>query len=181
MAYLSVLSISEGKKAGFAATAGIAFGLLTIGVIAALGIATLISNSSVAYQLLRYAGTFYLLWLAWDTWKPQAIMPAKELESLLYHAKFFKRGLITNLLNPKAAVFYITILPKFINLDSQATFQAITLTAIYIIVATSIHSIIVTMAGTARTFIENDRQRLIIRRVMACMLIVIALWFLIKT
>ena len=70
MAYLAVLSISEGKKAGYAATAGIALGLLTIGIIAALGIATLISNSPMAYQVLKYTGTAYLLWLAWDTWKP---------------------------------------------------------------------------------------------------------------
>ena len=180
MAYLAVLSVSEGKKAGYSATAGIALGLLAIGIIAALGVATLISNSPIAYQILKYTGTIYLLWLAWDTWKPQEIMSAKELKNLLYHAKFFKRGLITNLLNPKAAFFYIAILPKFIEVGTEATNQAIIMTFIYIMIATSIHGIIVTLAGTARNFIENEKQRLIIRKVMACALIIIALWFLIK-
>ncbi len=180
MVYLAILSLNEGKKAGYAATAGIALGLMAVGIIAALGIATLISNYPPTYQALRYGGTIYLIWLAWDTWKPQSTLSTKELHGLLSHSKYFKRGLITNLLNPKAAVFYIAILPKFIEVGTEATNQAIIMTFIYIMIATSIHGIIVTLAGTARNFIENEKQRLIIRKVMACALIIIALWFLIK-
>ena len=181
MAYLAILSINEGKKAGYAATIGIALGLLCIGLAAALGIATLITNSPIAYQILRYAGVAYLLWLAWGTWKPQDVLSNKELKGFLSHSKYFKRGLITNLLNPKAAVFYIAILPTFIKPNHQVALQAIILTGLYIMIATSIHGIIVTVGGSARKFMENDKQREFIRRVMAFALALVALWFLFKT
>ena len=103
MAYIAVLSATDGRRAGYAAIAGIALGLLSVGIAAALGVATLVSNSFIIYQLLRFGGVLYLLWLAWDTWKPAPLLHPSEVKSLIYNAKFFKRGLITNLLNPKAA------------------------------------------------------------------------------
>lgn len=139
MAYLAVLSASNGRKAGFAATLGIALGLLVIGVAAALGVATLISNSPLAYQLLRWGGVGYLLWLAWDGWKQEPETSPEKTNTSLQHTKFFKRGLIVNLLNPKAAVFYVAILPGFISTPTAAVSQAVTLTITYVILATTMH------------------------------------------
>src|ERR1700730_756944 len=69
MAYLAVLSAGNGRRAGFAATLGIALGLLIVGVGAALGLAALISSSRLLYEALRWGGIAYLLWLAWDGWR----------------------------------------------------------------------------------------------------------------
>lgn len=181
MAYLAVLSASDGRKAGFAATIGIALGLLTVGIIAALGVATLISNSPLAYQTLRWGGVLYLLWLAWDGWKDEAIDISEQKNELKQHTKFFKRGLIVNLLNPKAAVFYIAILPGFITSPSHAVFQAVSLTIIYVLIATAIHSTIVTLAGTAQQFLKDPKRRLITRRVLSLALAGIAFWFAAST
>jgi threonine/homoserine/homoserine lactone efflux protein len=181
MGYIAVLSASDGRRAGFAAVAGIALGLLIIGIASALGVATLITNSAIAYQILRWGGIFYLLWLAWETWKPETMMSKKEIQSLIYNAKFFKRGLITNLLNPKAAIFYVAMLPKFIAPDHSAMTQAIILTLIFVFVATAIHSSIVVLAGSAHRFLEDDKRRRIIRRLLAVTLIGIAIWFAIGT
>ena len=65
MAYLAVLSASKGRRAGFAATLGIALGLLIVGLAAALGLTAIIANSRWVYEALRWGGVFYLLWLAW--------------------------------------------------------------------------------------------------------------------
>jgi threonine/homoserine/homoserine lactone efflux protein len=181
MGYIAVLSASDGRRAGFAAVAGIALGLLIIGVASALGVATLITNSAIAYQILRWGGIFYLLWLAWETWKPETMMSQKEIQSLIYNAKFFKRGLITNLLNPKAAIFYVAMLPKFITHDHSAMTQAIILTLVFVFVATAIHGSIVVLAGSAHRFLEDDKRRRIIRRFLAVTLIGIAIWFAIGT
>ncbi|NCO04267.1 MAG: LysE family translocator [Alphaproteobacteria bacterium] len=181
MAYIAVLSATEGRRAGYAAVFGIALGLLIIGLAAALGLATLISNSILAYQTLRFSGVAYLLWLAWDTWKFKPLLSSSEVKSLIYNAKFFKRGLITNLLNPKAAIFYIAMLPKFMSPDYSSVSQAVILTIIFVMVATIIHALIVTLAGTAREFLENDNRRLIIRRVLSLVLVGIAIWFAIST
>ena len=60
------------------------------------------------------------------------------------------RGLITNLLNPKAAVFYVAVLPAFMDLTRPATAQALMLSAVYVFVATLVHGGIVTLAGVLR-------------------------------
>lgn len=177
MGYLAVVSAGEGRKAGFAATAGIALGLLTIGLAAALGVAALIAGSVPAYQGLRIAGVIYMGWLAWDTWKPPA--PASETNSAhaASHFKFFRRGLITNLLNPKAAAFYVAVLPGFANPAAPLTPQIVTLTIVYVSVATIIHGTITILAGAASPFLQDPSRSLIARRVMAGLLALIALWF----
>lgn len=181
MAYLAVLSAGNGRRAGFAATLGIALGLLIIGMAAALGVATLISNSHLAYQLLRWGGVGYLLWLAWDGWKEEPETSPGKTDGPPQHAKFFKRGLIVNLLNPKAAVFYVAILPGFITAPSAVMLQAVTLTVTYVIVATAMHSLIVTLAGMAQKFLEDRQRRLIARRILSLALAAIALWFALTT
>ena len=65
MAYLAVLSAVKGRRAGYAATAGIALGLMIVGFATALGLAALISNSYLGYEVLRWGGVAYLFWLAW--------------------------------------------------------------------------------------------------------------------
>jgi len=176
MAYLAILSASDGRRAGFAAVAGVALGLLIVGLAAAFGVAAIIAGSPAAYQILRFGGIAYLLWLAWDGWRGEE--ESSDHDSLRARARFFRRGLITNLLNPKAAVFYVAILPEFIAAGKDALLsQAITLTIVYVIVATLIHSMIVAGAGTARDFLQDDRKRLILRRTLSVALAGIAIWF----
>ena len=177
MAYLAVLSATHGRKAGFAATAGIALGLLLVGIAAAFGVASLISNSSLAYQILRWGGVIYLLWLARDGWSTESETSPGKINTHLKHSQFFERGLIVNLLNPKAIVFYVAVLPEFIVASSPVMFQAVTLTISYVLLATSVHSLIVTLAGSAQKFMENKKRRLIARRTFSVALVLIAFCF----
>ncbi len=177
MAYLAILSAGEGRKSGFFAVLGVTLGLLVTGIIAALGVATLISNSAPAYQALRIAGVLYLLWLAWDGWQEETETSPGKTNDMQKQAQFFRRGLIVNLLNPKAAVFYVAILPGFIDTASSAIPQAVILTVTYVAIATAIHTFIVLLAGEAQKFLTNNRRRLILRRVLSLALGVIALWF----
>jgi threonine/homoserine/homoserine lactone efflux protein len=177
MAYLAVLSATHGRKAGFAATAGIALGLLLVGIAAAFGVASLISNSSLAYQILRWGGVIYLLWLARDGWSTESETSPGKINTHLKQSQFFERGLIVNLLNPKAIVFYVAVLPEFIVASSPVMFQAVTLTISYVLLATSVHSLIVTLAGSAQKFMENKKRRLIARRTFSVALVLIAFWF----
>ena len=177
MAYLAILSLNKGKTAGLSAVAGIALGLLIIGIAAAIGVGVMISNSVFLYQLLRWCGVLYLLWLAWDGWHDSQGYKQAEENVQHFEGKYFKRGLITNLLNPKAAVFYVAMLPTYINQDAYVKTQAIILTISFVIVATLIHLIIVMLANKARTLIENPKIRIHISRALAVMLIFVAVWF----
>ena len=173
MTYLAVISAIEGRRAGFATVAGIAAGLGIVGTIAAFGVAELIQASDVLYNLLRWAGILFLLYLAWEGWRSGETGAAHDGSG----RNHFVRGLVTNLLNPKAAVFYITVLPTFINQASLVVSQAAVLTALYVAAATLVHACIVVLASRLAPILNDPRREKIGRRVMSALLAMVALWF----
>lgn len=175
MAYLAIVSSRYGKRMGFLVTAGIAAGLLLIGIATAFGLAQLIQQSVLAYQLLRWCGIAYLFWLAWDAWR-DANSPT-ELINPYSHTKFFLRGLLTNLLNPKAVIFYIAILPRFIQEDSNLNLQMAILVCLYVGIATTIHLFIVSLASQTTYFLQSSSQRRLFSRTLAILLALVACWF----
>ena len=183
MTYLAALSLSQGRRVGFAAVAGIALGLMTYGVTAALGLAALIDNSPLLYGLLRWAGVLYLLWLAWESWANEREPQADAIEGNEGPPWLaFRRGLITNLLNPKAAVFYVAVLPEFIRTDGgPVVLQTLMLSVVYVAIATAIHSTIVVLAGTLQSAVATGGRRRTIRRGFALVLVGIAIWFALTT
>lgn len=175
MAYLAIVSSRYGRPVGYLVTAGIAVGLLLIGIAAAFGLAQLIQQSSLAYQLLRWSGIVYLFWLAWDAWRDTEMTTGSENQ--LNNTKFFLRGLLTNLLNPKAAIFYIAILPRFIHEDSNLDLQMAVLVCLYVCIATLIHVVIVSLASQTTAFLQSSAQRRLFSRTLAILLAVVACWF----
>ena len=181
MAYLAVLSVGHGRRAGIAATLGIALGLLIVGVGAALGLAALISRSNLLYEALRWAGFAYLMWLAWEGWHGATETSPARPQIKEADSAFFKRGLITNLLNPKAAVFYIAVLPRFVEARNPVLGQTVTLSVVYVLIATAIHVTIVLLAGSARPFLEDPDRTRNVRRALSLGLALVAVWFTFST
>jgi threonine/homoserine/homoserine lactone efflux protein len=180
MTYLAALSLSSGIRTGLAAVAGIALGLMTYGLISTFGLAAIINGSPVLYSGLRWGGVLYLLWLAWDSWTGGDDTSRDEREAQPWTA--FRRGLITNWLNPKAAVFYIAVLPEFIRPDGGAVArQTLVLSLVYVAIATAIHVTIVLLAGSLQSVIVTANNRRTIRRGFALMLVGIAIWFALST
>lgn len=177
MAYLAVVSAVHGRKAGFCATAGIATGLALIGFIAAFGLAAIIAKSSIIYELLRWAGIAYLLWLAWEGWRDTPEPQLEHVSVIENGAKYFKQGVVTNILNPKAALFYIVVLPTFIDATRHVLSQTLFFSLIYVVIATMVHISIVLLAGTARPFLNNQDKSRIARRFLSVVLALVALWF----
>lgn len=177
MAYLTLLSIGTGRRAGFATVGGIALGLLIIGIAAALGVAALIAASPAVYELLRLSGVIYLLWLAWCSWHENTETSPGRAEDKHSNLRFFRRGLIVNILNPKAAVFYIAVLPQFTLTTDDIVRQTLTLTAIYVMIATLVHLLIVWLASSLRPMLEDPYRHRIARRILSLSLVMIAFWF----
>jgi threonine/homoserine/homoserine lactone efflux protein len=177
MGYLAILAASRGRGVGLAAVAGVALGLALNGLMAALGVAALIIASPAAFALLRWGGAAFLLYLALDAWRTPtgggghaADMPAS-----------FGRGLLTNLLNPKAAVFYVAVLPRFMEAGGPPLPQSLTLTALHVAVATAVHAGIVLFAAQSRRLFEEPAREQRVRRLLAALLAAVALWFLWET
>ncbi len=172
MSYLALIAAVEGRRAGFAAVAGVALGLAAMGLAAALGLAVLIEAVPLVDLGLRWAGVAYLLYLAWEGWTGASEeIGATAATSWAY----FRRGLVTNLLNPKAAVFYVTVLPQFLQLqDGQS--GVVILSAIYVGVASAVHAGLVGAAGSAQDWLSRPGRTLVVRRVLALALVGVAVW-----
>ena len=105
--------------------------------IAAIGVAQIIQTSDLLYEGMRWAGVAFLLFLAWEGWQSGVDVAAQPGP---IERKHFMRGLLTNLLNPKAGIFYVAVLPTFFDPDRSPMAQALILTAIYVGVATAVHA-----------------------------------------
>ncbi len=180
MAWLAMTSATQGKRSGFAAVAGIATGLAILAVASAVGLAELAARSPVAFGLLRYAGVAYLLWLAWQTWVGEKELATKQIDATAL-AAWFRHGLLLNLLNPKAAVFFITVLPAYIVTNAPIVPQTALLSASYVAIATTVHLVIVALASQAHGWITVGNRRHKVRRIFAVLLAIVAIWFLVTT
>lgn len=176
MTYLAVLTLAEGRRAGFAAVAGVALGLGIVGLLSAAGVGAVVSASPFLYELLRIAGTAYLLWLAYETWRGLPGDVAGAAGDRVIQARAFRDGLVTNLLNPKAAVFYIAVLPVFVDKSAPVLPQTLGLAAIYVAIATAVHITIVLLASRAKPLIEAAGNQQQVRTGFAVMIVAIALW-----
>ena len=174
MTYLALVAARDGRRSGFATVAGVTLGLAVIGLVAAFGVAELVQSSRVLYESLRWAGVLFLLYLASEGWHTGTDVVASDGSS---RGRYFMRGLVTNLLNPKAAVFYVAVLPTFIDTSKPVLAQTVALTVIYVLVATLIHSAIVVLAGTLEPFLNDPRRERIARRVLSALLACVAIWF----
>lgn len=182
MAYLAVLSLSRGRIAGLAAVAGVALGLLVLGLAAGYGAGTLLSQNRLLYEALRWGGVAFLLWLAWDAYR-EAREPLAEVPDGQQLRSFFVRGLVTNLLNPKAALFYITVMPNFVVVGGEIDggSQKLTLTMAYVVAATVVHAGIVVLAGSLQPLLVSSRWRRRLGIVFAILLVGIAVWLAVTT
>jgi threonine/homoserine/homoserine lactone efflux protein len=128
-------SALEGRKAGAAAAVGITLGLMVWGAGAALGLTTLLAASSLAYMTLKWIGAAYLVVLGLGMLiRPQASIASSEAETGGVHGagRWLRRGLLTNLLNPKVGVFYVAFLPQFTPAGVPAGPFIVVLVAIHI-------------------------------------------------
>ncbi|MGE0282567.1 MAG: LysE family translocator [Rhizobiaceae bacterium] len=180
MGYLAVLSASRGRIAGVVAAIGVAFGLAILGAIAGLGLDTFILDNRWAYETVRWAGAAYLFWLAYEAWLEgrRPLEVAGGDENLF---RYFMRGLITNMLNPKAGLFFVTVLPKFVNPAMPVTHQLVVLVIVYVAIATFVHLAVALLAGSLQRFFASAEWRQRAATVFAILLVAIAIWMFINT
>lgn len=155
MVYLISRSISQGATAGLISLAGVALGFVFYMVCAALGITALVMAVPYAYDALRLAGAAYLLYLAWQAVKPGGRSPF-QVRDLPKDGprKLFLMGLLTNLLNPKAAVLYLSLLPQFISPEhGNVLMQSLLLGSAQIAISVMVNALIAIMAGSITGFL----------------------------
>ena len=112
MAYLATLALSRGRAAGLIATAGIAFGLAVHAAVAGLGAGVLIQQYPLLYDVLRWIGVGYLLYLAWEGWRTEKETSPERADLTIMAGPLFLRGFLSNVFNPKSVLFFVSVLPR---------------------------------------------------------------------
>ncbi|MDX8567186.1 LysE family translocator [Elizabethkingia sp. HX XZB] len=159
MIYLISRTITQGRKAGLTSLAGVICGFLFHIVMVSFGLTAVLFAVPYAYVVLKTLGTVYLLYLAYQAIKPNSknIFEVDQNISIDRPRKLFTVGFLTNVLNPKVAVFYLSFFPQFIKPQYGSIFtQSLELGIIQVFVSFSINFIIVlTAAQAARFFAKN--------------------------
>ncbi|OPC36356.1 LysE family translocator [Elizabethkingia miricola] len=159
MIYLISRTITQGRKAGLTSLAGVICGFLFHIVMVSFGLTAVLFAVPYAYVVLKTLGTVYLLYLAYQAIKPNSknIFEVDQNISIDRPRKLFTVGFLTNVLNPKVAVFYLSFFPQFIKPQYGSIFtQSLELGVIQVFVSFSINFIIVlTAAQAARFFAKN--------------------------
>jgi threonine/homoserine/homoserine lactone efflux protein len=156
MIYLISRSIVQGRRAGLISLAGVGVGFVFYMLCAALGITALVFAVPYAYDALRLTGAAYLLWLAWQALRPGGRSPF-EIKHLPIDGprKLFAMGLLTNLLNPKIAMLYLSLLPQFIDAHAGSVLtQSLALGSTQIAISVSVNAAIAAMAGSIAVFLK---------------------------
>jgi threonine/homoserine/homoserine lactone efflux protein len=157
MIYLISRSICQGKRAGFISLGGVALGFVFYMLCAAFGITAFVFAIPYAYDLLRFVGAAYLLYLAWQTIKPGGNSPF-SVKDLPIDApnKLFMMGFITNIANPKIAIMYLSLLPQFIQPGHGSVLgQSLALGCVQIFISLMVNAVIVMVAGSIAGFLSG--------------------------
>jgi len=166
MVYLISRSICQGRVAGLVSLGGVALGFLFYMLCAAFGITTLVLAVPYAYDAIRLAGAAYLLWLAWQALRPGGRSPFEVRELPIDGPrKLFLMGFLTNLLNPKIAVMYLSLLPQFIDpARGSVLTQALALGSTQIVISVLVNAAIALSAASIATFLTQRPTWAVVQR-----------------
>lgn len=146
--YVITQSISQGKRAGIATALGLCTGLIVHTTAAALGISAILQQSVILFQILKYAGAFYLFFLAWKAFREKEDSLSDISTNTKDETSLYKQGIYMNILNPKVGLFFLAFLPQFVNSKAgNIPIQMILLGVLFILQAILIFSIVAIFAG----------------------------------
>ena len=115
MLYVVARSVGEGRAAGVASALGIAVGCLVHTVLVALGLAQLLLAVPAAYDVVRFGGAAYLVWLGIRALRASPAEADAPTPVRATRGAIFRQGIVTNILNPKVALFFLAFLPQFVD------------------------------------------------------------------
>ena len=168
MMYLVSRSITQGRRAGLISLLGVAAGFVVYLTATSLGLTAAFTAVPMLYLAVRLAGALYLGWLAWQALRPggSSVFAPRALP-VDSPRRLFSMGMLTNLLNPKIAVLYLSLLPQFIRpAAGHVLVQGLLLGCVQVAVALTGNFVIVLAAGTIAGFLARRPGWLRVQRVL---------------
>jgi threonine/homoserine/homoserine lactone efflux protein len=151
--YLLSRTLTQGRRAGYFSLLGVAAGVVVHVLLAALGITVVLLAIPFAFDAIKLAGAAYLLWLAISTLRGGGISFTPQPLDPVPDRVLFRQAMVAALLNPKVAVFYLSLFPQFVEPAAGAVFaQSLLLGVVHLLVSTVVDGLLVTVAGLLSTW-----------------------------
>ncbi|ABE46136.1 LysE family translocator [Polaromonas sp. JS666] len=178
MIYCISRTLCQGRSAGLISLGGVVLGFVVHLLAASFGLTALLLAVPLAFDTIKLAGAMYLLWLAWQAVKPGGLAPFETHE--LPHDpphRLFLMGFMTNLLNPKVAMFYLSFFPQFLHPErGELLLQSLSLGTVQIGISTGVNTVLVCFAAGMAGFLNRNRRWMRVQRyVMGSVLGLLAL------
>ncbi len=156
--YVVAQSVEHGRRAGVVSALGIQAGGLVHVLAAAIGLSSLLVSSALAFEVVKYAGAAYLVYLGVRRLLARAGTAEGEAPRVRSLRRLFTQGTVVNVLNPKTALFFFAFLPQFVDPDTgHAVVQMLVLGLVFLVIATLSDGTYALLAGTAARRLRGSR------------------------
>ncbi|GHB04283.1 LysE family translocator [Streptomyces chryseus] len=167
--YTVAAGLARGARASALAALACTLGIIPHMVAAITGLAALLHTSATAFQILKYLGVAYLLYIAWSTLRDKGALTAEEDTGERPAAKVIASGILINILNPKLTIFFVAFLPQFVSPgEPQAPLRMVELSAVFMLLTFVVFALYgVFAAAMRRHVLSRPRVLTWMRRVFA--------------
>ncbi len=159
--YLTALTSKAGKIAGFSFLIGLITGCFVHTILLAFGLSELLIKHNIFFEIIKFTGVFYLLYLSYESYKSEILnfYPEKNNDNI---SKYFKRGVLMNLFNPKVFLFFTLFFPNFIYSEIHPfKFQILSLGLIFIVITFIVFGFIILFSNFLhKKFSSNNRFKI---------------------
>lgn len=166
-------SISHGYRGAAASIAGLQTGLGIHIVLVGVGLGTLFSRSVLAFEVLKWAGAAYLIWLGIQQWRAAGAIDLNTLAHTQSRTRLFKRAVFVNLTNPKSIVFLAALFPQFTAPNEPQVMQYVVLGVTTIVVDIIVMIGYATLAQRIAAWIKGPRQLKALNRVFGSLFMLV--------
>ncbi len=167
--YTIATGLFSGKRASFFAALGCTLGIVPALLASSLGLAAIFHTSAVAFQVVKFLGVGYLLYLAWQMWNSSSALSISEKNSKSNYLNIVIKGFMLNILNPKLSIFFLAFIPQFIPSNVHSVLNSMLLLgAVFMLMTFVVFVIYGFLSGLFSAYIlKSEKASIFIQRFFA--------------
>ena len=155
--YIVTRGMDHGRRGGLASALGVNAGIVVHVAFAVLGLSVVLASSAALFNVMKYAGAAYLIFLGFKRLLEKDDLLPTEERPLRSRRRLFSQGVVVSILNPKLALFFVAFLPQFVNRAHNVRLQLLIFGLVFQLVALITDSLYAVLAGTVGSALRNRR------------------------
>ncbi|WP_017220758.1 LysE family translocator [Moritella dasanensis] len=181
MLLIASSSLSYGRKVGLFASLGNATSGIILTLLAAMGVSAMIAMSPIALKALHFLGGLYLLKMGWDCLRTSSVVAPEVNQTSKMARSLYRKAVFSNLLNPKALLFFVLFLPQFVssNIETSSGEQMLALGLLLNVLGLLFNLLLVVTVGTlGKSLLANERFHIYQHKIMGSVFVLLGAWLL---